>query len=253
MSEQAQASGVAAASPPAGLVKLVWGALATMLSIVWTALIAPVAALAAPFFNGHLVSHLGRWWAWLIIKTCGVKVECQGFENLAGLDSYIVVSNHQSFFDIFASVAYLPCELRFVAKKELLKIPLFGYALRRSNHVVVDREHGGHAIRRALEISRMGYCIFVLAEGHRFSDNQVHDFKEGAAWLAIHTKLPCVPLSVSGTAAFFPRGARVIVPGGRMRLTVGKPLRTEELKPSDRAALTRQLEQAVRANFVTAL
>lgn len=253
MSEPAEASSVVAASPPASLLKLCWGALATALCVIYTAIFAALAAVVAPLADGHLVSHVSLLWAWLIIKTCGVKVECEGFENLAGLDSYIVVSNHQSFFDIFAAIVYLPCEVRFVAKKELLRIPLVGYALRKGNHVVVDRQHGGTAIRRALEISRMGYCILVFAEGHRFSDNRVHEFSEGAAWLAIHTKLPCVPLSVSGTSAFFPRAARVVVPGGRMRMTVGKPIRSEELKAGERAALTRQLEETVRANFVTRL
>ena len=54
-------------------------------------------------------------------------------------------------------------------------------------------------------------CVF--AEGHRYNDNRVHEFNDGAAWLAILSKLPAVPMSISGSGVFFPRGAKVVTPG----------------------------------------
>ena len=132
----------------------------------------------------------------------------------------------------------------------MLRIPFFGHALRRSGHIVVDRQRGGPTVRQALELGSRGYCICVFAEGHRFDDNQVHPFQPGAAWLAIQTRLPCVPMAISGSGAFFPRGAKVVVPGGRMRLSLGPPIATANLRSADRCALTAQLEAAVRAMFV---
>jgi 1-acyl-sn-glycerol-3-phosphate acyltransferase len=229
--------------------KLAWGAVATILGVIYTIILAPFAALSAPLFNGHAVTHIGALWSWLIIKTCGIRVAMEGVENVRNAGPCIVVSNHQSFFDIFAGLAYLPCEPRFIAKRELMKIPLVGYAMRRANHVIIDRKAGGQAIRRAREVAKLGYSIVIFPEGHRFSDGRVHEFSEGAAWIAIMTKLPCVPMTVSGSAAFFPPQAKLVVPGGTMRMVFSKPIETTNLKPSDRAALTRQLEDAVRANL----
>jgi 1-acyl-sn-glycerol-3-phosphate acyltransferase len=250
MGNQVEASAVSSA-PRIGPVRLAWGALGTILSVLYTAVLAPLAAITGPFFNGHAVTYLGRLWGWLIVRTCGVTVEIRGLENLEGLKSYVLAVNHQSFFDIFAIAAYMPGEPRFVAKKELLKIPVFGYALRTSGHIVIDRDKGGQAIRHALKSARNGYSIVVFAEGHRFSDNRVHEFQDGAAWLAIATHLPSVPMAISGTAALMPRGAKFPVPGRRMRMTLGKPIATAGLKSADRIELTRKLEAAVRDMFVS--
>jgi len=251
MGNNAQAPGLAVGASGRPL-RFIWGVLATGLSLVWTALIAPFCALFAAIDRPNWVMALARVWAWLIIRTCGIKVEIEGLENLDGLDSCILVSNHQSFFDIFATIAFVP-RVRFVAKKELLKIPLIGYALKNSEHAVIDRESGGGAIRKAVKTIRSGRRMCVFAEGHRYSDNRVHEFNEGAAWLALAAKVPCVPVTFSRTAAFFPRTAKVVVPGGRMRMTVGKPISVDGLGSEDRAELTRRLEEAVRALFVTEL
>jgi len=196
------------------------------------------------------VTFLSTMWARALINICGVKVDIAGLDNVRGIGSYILVCNHQSFFDIFAIAAYMPGPIRFVAKKELLKIPLVGYAMKHGGHVIIDRQAGGREIRKAVEIARMGYNLCIFAEGHRFSDNRVHEFEDGAAWLAALTRLPAVPMAISGSGAFFPRLAKVVVPGGRMRMTIGRPIPTANLNSKDRAALTRQLEEAVRAMFV---
>ena len=90
-------------------------------------------------------------WARMIIRTCGIKVEIEGLEHLRGLKSYILVANHQSFFDIFAVLAYLPGDTRFVAKKELLKIPVVGYAM-----VAQWPHHRRSPGRRPLDSARAG-------------------------------------------------------------------------------------------------
>ncbi len=241
-------------SNPTPIWKLAWGAVGTAMGVLYTVVFAPCAAITARLGLNKLTSGISRLWAWLIIRTCGVKVEIEGLENLRGLKSYVLVANHQSFFDIFAVLAYLPGDTRFVAKKELLKIPVVGYAMAQNGHVIVDRQGGGRSIRRALEAARKGnYPICVFSEGHRHNDGRVHEFEEGAAWLAILSKLPCVPMAISGSGAFFPREAKVPIPGGRMRMTLLPPIPTENLKSGDREALTQKLEEAVRSAFLPEL
>ncbi len=228
-----------------------WGFAATILAVLYTAVFAPAAALGAAVGKPEVVGVLGRIWARFIVRTCGVKVEIVGVEKIARLKSYVLVANHKSFFDIFAVLAYMPGYTRFVAKKELLKIPFVGYALDHGGHVIIDRQHGGRAIRKALETAKANYPICVFAEGHRYNDSSVHAFNDGAAWLAIMAGLPCVPLSISGSGAFFPREAKFVVPGKTMRMVIGEPIPTENLASADRSALTKRLEEAVKESFVT--
>jgi 1-acyl-sn-glycerol-3-phosphate acyltransferase len=248
MDENAPATELAV-RPRIGLVRSLWGIVATLLSLIYTVIFAPPSALGSLFVNGHAATPIIRAWAWCIIRTCGVRIEMEGLENLRG--PCVIVSNHQSLFDILASILMLPGEVRFVAKKELLKIPLIGFILHKSENIVIDREAGGKAIRRAREVVRHGYSICVFAEGHRFNDNRVHEFSDGAAWLAILNKLPCVPMAISGTSKMMPRGARFVVPGQRMRMKLGTPIPTDGFRSADRIELTRQLEAAVRAAFTT--
>ncbi|HLK85925.1 MAG TPA: lysophospholipid acyltransferase family protein [Candidatus Binataceae bacterium] len=231
------------------MLEFLWGAIATALSVLYTAIFGLMAACAAMLGRPHAVSLITRLWARFILTTCGVKVTIAGLEHLAGLGPCVLVSNHQSFFDIFAICALLPGDPRFVAKQELGKIPVIGYTMRRGGHIMIDRAQGGQAIRRAVKIARAGYSIVVFAEGTRFSDNRVHPFNDGAAWLAIATGRKCVPMAVSGTAGFFPRGARVVRPGRRMRIDIGAPIDTAGMRSADREPMTRELEARVRALF----
>jgi 1-acyl-sn-glycerol-3-phosphate acyltransferase len=245
------AAGRLQATAPSRFIRLLWGAAATALSFLYTAILAPVVAALAAMGFGRPVAALSRLWGWLIIRTCGVKVEIEGLEHLSRLKSYVLVANHQSFFDIFAIVACLPGHIRFVAKKELLKIPFVGYALVHDGHIIVDRQRGGKSIRHALAAARDNYPICVFAEGHRYNDGRVHEFSDGAAWLAVTASMPCVPAAISGSGAFFPRGAKLVVPGGTMTIRIMEPIPTAGLKSADRAALTRRLEETVRSAFET--
>ena len=248
-----ETTGPASEPPPPqrGIVDFVWGALATALAVVYTMVLAPCAALVSVIGYPHLATPISRLWGWLILRTSGVKVEIEGLEHLAGLRSYVLISNHQSFFDVFAICAWMPGEPRFVAKQELGRIPILGLAMRRSGHIMIDRTRGGQAIRKALKILREGFSIVVFAEGTRFSDNRVHPFNDGAAWIGIATRQKCVPMAISGTASFFPRGARIVRPGRKMRMAIGPPIDTAQLHGADRESLTRQLEEGVRALFRT--
>jgi 1-acyl-sn-glycerol-3-phosphate acyltransferase len=250
MAGQPQTSTYAAA-PPRGIFNLAWGVVATILSAIWTMICATGAALSALINKPHWVTLVTRAWGRGIIAVCGIKVQIEGLENLAGLKSYVLVSNHQSFFDTFAIAGFMPGDPRFVAKKELLKIPIVGFAMQKGGHILIDRESGGKAIRKAIQVIRSGLDVCIYAEGHRYNDNRVHEFEDGAAWLAILSKLPAVPMSINGSGRFYPRGAIFVTPGLTMRMTIGKPIPTDNMHSSDRTELTRRLEEAVRATFST--
>ena len=249
MADEVQVSSLSAGASR-GPLSLALGVIATLLSVIYTTILAPFAALFAALGWPRALTRVSRLWGQLIVRTCGIKLEIEGLENLQGLKSCVLVSNHQSFFDIFTIAGFFPGDPRFVAKKELLKIPFIGYALNKSEHVIIDRQAGGREIRRAVDVIRRGFLLSIFAEGHRYPDNRVHEFNDGAAWLAILSKAPAVPMSISGSGSFFPRKAMFVVPGGKMRMVIGKPIPTEGMTSADRAELTRRLEEEVRATFV---
>jgi 1-acyl-sn-glycerol-3-phosphate acyltransferase len=147
----------------------------------------------------------------------------------------------------------MPFTVRFVAKKELLRLPVFGQALALSDHIVIDRQDPQSAIEKinaATARTPEGIGILFYAEGTRSRDGKVHEFKKGGVSLALRSGLPIVPMSVSGTRKFLPRGCAVIRPGGRVRIVVAEPIPTSELAFESRDELTEQVRAIVVSNFV---
>jgi 1-acyl-sn-glycerol-3-phosphate acyltransferase len=229
-----------------------WSVAATALSLLFTAALAPVAFVAARAHRANTLARLARFWGHGLIKICGIKVELSGIENIANLKSCVLFSNHQSFFDVFAMLAYMPPDTRFVAKKELLKVPAVGYALERSDHIVIDRDGGGRQIRHAVQILRSGKNLGIFPEGHRFTDGQVHEFEEGAAWLAILSQRPAVPVAIVGGATILPPSSVLVSPGRTMRIAIGKPIPTVGMQNCDRAKLTDRIRNDVSDLYLNA-
>ncbi|MDP6559199.1 MAG: lysophospholipid acyltransferase family protein, partial [Candidatus Binatia bacterium] len=104
--------------------------------------------------TGKLLYPFSRWWTWAILKIGGIRLNVRGLEALDPDRNYIFIANHQSFIDIPAlSQALIHFQLRWVAKKELLWIPLFGWALWSSRNIIVDRSNFSKA-RTSLEKAR---------------------------------------------------------------------------------------------------
>jgi 1-acyl-sn-glycerol-3-phosphate acyltransferase len=196
---------------------------------------------------------LSRIWCRLNIWTCGIKVAVEGLEHLEPNQSYVVISNHLSNFDIWCTIAALPLDIRFVAKKELLRIPFFGQALAVSGHIVIDRQNSEEAISTinvAAARSTKGICILFYAEGTRSSDGAVHAFKRGGVTLALRTQLPIVPLSISGTRKFLPKRSVVIRPGGNVKIVLAPPIPTAGRPLDARDVLNDQVRDVVIANYL---
>lgn len=206
--------------------------------------------------RGWVIDKLGKLWSRGIVRVCGIDLEILGLDHLRPGQSYVLICNHLSNFDIWCTLARMPFVVRFVAKKELLRIPVFGQALAVSDHIVIDRGNPQSAIARinaAAARTPEGMGILFYAEGTRSRDGKVHEFKKGGVSLALSTQLPVVPMSVSGTRKFLPRGCAVIRPGGRVRIVLGEPIPTTGLTYDDRDALNERVRRVVLSNFVEEL
>lgn len=238
-------------------IRYLWGLAADAWIFVSTVVVG-LLAIAGTLLtrNGRLVDVLGHYWARWIVRICGIRVEVLGVEHLTAGQSYILISNHLSNFDIWCTLARMPITVRFVAKKELLRLPVFGQALALSDHIVIDRQQPEAAIEKinaAAARAPQGVGILFYAEGTRSRDGKIHEFKKGGVSLALRAQLPIVPMSVSGTRKFLPRGCAVIRPGGRVRIVLAPPVPTAGLPFEARDELNERVRAAVAGNFVEEL
>jgi 1-acyl-sn-glycerol-3-phosphate acyltransferase len=188
------------------------------------------------------------WFARICLRVGGTRLEVYGLEHLEDGQAYVVVPNHESTWDPPVLVAGLPqLVLRFIIKKELMRIPIFGFALRKSGNVRVLRtETGGDAerIRQGMEQRDPAVSILFFAEGTRARDGALHPFKKGAFITAVAYGLPILPVAHAGNHAIWPKG-RLRLRRGPAVIQLGQPIPTEGCGHEDREALRDQTHEAV--------
>jgi len=178
--------------------------------------------------SGNWIHRLGRLWARAIIRTSGVKIEVQGHEHIPVGKPVIFACNHASQFDIPIVHEALPVQFRFVVKKELFKIPLFGFALNHAGYIPIDRSGGKAALRsvqEAAEKLRKGTSIVIFPEGTRSTDGRLMPFKVGGILIAVKAGCPIVPVAINGSHKVLPKGSIRVRPG-RIKMTFGLPVQT---------------------------
>jgi len=203
-------------------------------------------------FSGNGTGHLTRGWAWFILKISGVKIEIEGLEKLESGKSYAFISNHASLLDIPAVLYALPVQLRFLVKKELFKIPIFGQAMLMAGHIRINRQKLESAIASlkaaSVRLKKRGWSVLVFAEGTRSLTGEVGKFKKGGILLAISMKIPIIPLSISGSRKLAPKGDAMIK-SGMIKIVIGEPIITEGINISDRNALLKRTRDEVLKNM----
>ena len=191
-----------------------------------------------------------RRWGRVMLWAAGVRVRMEGVENLQSEFPQIVVSNHQSWFDVFVLAAHLPVRYRFVAKKELATIPVFGRAWKECGHVAVDRGNREAAIESLdqawREIHEDKLTMVLFPEGTRSPDGRLQPFKKGAFVLAVQGQVPLVPVAILGSRSVMPKG-RLRVRSGEVVLRIGPPIQTEGATIRDRNRLLKECWDAVFA------
>lgn len=196
----------------------------------------------------RMADRTPRRWARGILRAAGCRVKLEGVGHLRRDEPRIIVSNHQSWFDVFALAAHLPVRYRFVAKKELTRIPVFGAAWQALGHVSIDREDRSAAIealdQAAQGIHQEAVAVVIFPEGTRSPTGELQPFKKGAFVLAIQAGVPVVPVAVTGTHEIMPKGSWRVSPG-EIRVRLGEPLSTDELVHRDREDLMNRAWRAV--------
>ena len=197
-----------------------------------------LSAIVLTWVNPRLraINGVIRLWGRIVVFFGAVRIKVEGADLLDRNGSYMLVSNHQSAIDPPLHIARLPVSVRFLAKAELFRIPIFGPAMRAVGMVETDRAAGvaGHRsinsqVTRVMELRK---SIIIYPEGTRTRDGQVGPFKKGAVRIAVENGLPVVPLTLEGAMEAWPTGSRVSL-GGPVRLVIHEPIPTVGMGPED--------------------
>lgn len=240
-------------------------AVLSLLYKIWVGLVFSVfmivllPGIIIPFLLGQRFGAIGYaflWlWSWIFSKLTFIRYKYYGRENLTKGKAYIYVSNHTSFLDIPGLTMLLPGQFRPLAKKELLKIPVFGW-IARTAAIIVDRsspESRKKSIDRLKAFLREGISILIFAEGtQNRTDKILQPFHDGAFRIAIDTQQPVIPIVVVGAGRLMPPGTIDLKPG-LIRIYVGKEiptigLTTQEVRDLKNRTFDTMSEMILREN-----
>lgn len=215
---------------------------------VLTLLASILSVLAAVVISPKWASrHVAARWARLLARLTPVTITVEGAEHARPDQSYVVVANHQSQYDILVLYGWLDLDLKWVMKKELRKVPAIGIGCEKVGHIFVDRKRptaARQAIADALDWLGDGVGILFFAEGTRSLDGKLLPFKKGAFITAIEQGLPVLPVTIIGTRDILPAKTLRLFPG-HARMVVHPEIPTAGLEAGDMAALREKTRAAI--------
>jgi 1-acyl-sn-glycerol-3-phosphate acyltransferase len=231
--------------------------------IIWTILETVVLGLFIIFLSffgcfPHFSHKVAVLWAKGILFVSNVDVTMKGLSHLHPGTSYILMPNHQSNFDIPVILGTIPVQFRWLAKKELFFIPIFGRGMKACEYISIDRSNLASAIESLREVARIvcdGVSVLIFPEGTRSLDGRIGKFKKGGFVLAVETGIPILPIVIDGTLPIMPKGSILVRPGF-VRIEILPPVETtgytldkkEELMDAVRLILVENLQRVREAN-----
>ena len=202
-------------------------------------------------FESVVHYHLRNWG-----KACLIfhKVIIHGRENLLKDSPIIFISNHQSNFDIFLFNGYLDVQFRWLAKKELFKIPIIGHAMKAAGYISVDRgnhQAAVHSINVASEkLNRNNISIIIFPEGTwGLSNGEMRPYKKGGFHLAKATNAPIIPITIIDSCKINPTSPKYIINFGKIEMYICPPIYPEEYNKYEINELSNHIRSIIQKNL----
>ncbi len=186
-----------------------------------------LAVIVSTLFNQKIGSYIGGViWSRLNSFLTPMFAEVEGRDNVNPKQSYVVVSNHQSVYDIFLIYGWLGIDIKWIMKKELRKIPGVGFGSEKVGHIFIDRSNSKKALESINEAKRKlvnGTSVVIFPEGTRSKTGELGPFKRGAFKIAFDLNLPILPITVVDTKNVLPTSTLNIFPG-KVKMVIHKPI-----------------------------
>lgn len=196
----------------------------------------------------RILAPMIRDWCQFVVRLTGKKttVTVSGQENLPERGAVLFIANHQSYLDIPVLLGYVPKQMGFIAKSDLLKVPFLSGWMKLLECVFLDRKNIRQSIKDmelAGEKIRRGYSLLIFPEGHRSKSDSHGTFKAGSFKLAFKTGVPIVPVTVNGTWKLFEGSGRLRA--ADVFVTIHPPVSTENLTKEDQHRIVGEVERTV--------
>ena len=186
-----------------------------------------VLTVIVSYSNPPMCQTIARNWARFLITFSGIKITVSGLENIPKKQPVIFASNHQGAADILLCLALIPANFRFAIKKELFKIPIFGWALKKCGYFVIDRASLLSVLKMTQDfvgVLEKGGSILIFPEGTRSRNGALGPFKQASLLAAPKAGVPVVPIAISGSYSILQRGSWVFE-RHPIKFSVGKPIK----------------------------
>jgi 1-acyl-sn-glycerol-3-phosphate acyltransferase len=195
--------------------------LSFVIGTIFTLLLVPFSSSKTRAFQNS--AHL---WARFLALFSGVRVRVSGLENVPPDRAVIFAANHQGMSDTLIALGFLPTRFRFAIKKELFKVPFFGWYLKKAGYFSIDRKMALSAywtVGKIVEIIKNGESVLIFPEGSRTKTGELGKLKRGSLLAALESGAPIVPVAISGSYNILPRGSWIIRPHP-VKFSIGKPI-----------------------------
>ena len=193
------------------------------------------------------------WANWMLLST-GLKYEIIGIENININNQYIFMCNHESALDIILGVKCIPNKIIFLAKKELFKIPIFGWAMKFSGMIKIDRQNSEIAkisVERATQkLIKSKFSTLIYPEGTRSKNGRLLPFKKGGFILAIKSKIPLVPITIIGSGKALPKG-KYFIKKEYIKIIINPPILTNEFIYEEKEDLIQNCRNIIKNNIIS--
>ena len=208
--------------------------------------------IISPFDKkGNTVHYIGKFWSLLNIFLSGTRLTIRGKEKINTNLTHIVMSNHQSLFDVWALIGKIPLQIRWIVKAEIRKIPIFGYTLERMGHIYVDRKKRAAAyisLETAAEKIKNGTSVIIFPEGTRSNDGHLLKFRMGGIILALKSGVPILPVTVNGSRFVLPKNTLALMPG-KIEVVVGDMIDASTYDENNKNELMEKIRSAIHENL----
>jgi 1-acyl-sn-glycerol-3-phosphate acyltransferase len=195
--------------------------------------------------------HIDRW-SRALLGQVGLELEVVGREKAPRTETFVVMSNHQSLYDIPVLLQALDQRMRMIAKAELFKVPLWSTAMRRCGFIEIDRANRSRAadsLKAAQAALGSGTSIWIAPEGTRSLTGQLLPFKKGGFHLALAAGARILPVTIDGTRNVLPAKGRRIQRGVKVQVILGDPIDTKQFRRRDLDRLAQRVRAAIEANM----
>jgi 1-acyl-sn-glycerol-3-phosphate acyltransferase len=207
-----------------------------------------MAVIVSTLVNQKVGSYIGGViWARVNAFLTPMFVRVSGKENINPRQSYVIVSNHQSVYDIFLIYGWLGIDIKWIMKKELRKIPGVGFGSEKVGHIFIDRSNSMKALESINEAKRKlvnGTSVVIFPEGTRSKTKELGTFKRGAFKIAYDVNLPILPITVINTKNILPTNSINILPGF-VKMVIHKPIQLNHYNEKESERMIEEVRRRI--------